>query len=109
MEIENKPQQYQFFLDVSGSVGGSLNYWNTISEILSLYATQIQHFYFWDTSIEIVDKKVLEAAIEKKMGRGGTSPSLVAQECSRLNYKNIILITDGQVGDGDVRQCDTLL
>jgi hypothetical protein len=32
-------------------------------------------------------------------GGGGTSPSLVAKECVEKNFKNIILITDGQVGD----------
>ncbi len=43
------------------------------------------------------------------MGRGGTSPSLVAKQIMAKNLKNIILITDGQVGDNEVRTCDTLL
>lgn len=43
------------------------------------------------------------------MGRGGTQPSLVAEVCSGNKYKNIILITDGQVGDQDVNACDKLL
>jgi hypothetical protein len=37
MEAE-KPQLYSFFLDVSGSVGSSKNYWDTVAEIVSLYA-----------------------------------------------------------------------
>jgi hypothetical protein len=60
----------------------------------------------WDTSIETVDKKELEKVIAKQMGRGGTSPSLVAKECVNKSIKNIILITDGQVGDADVKSCD---
>ena len=43
------------------------------------------------------------------MGRGGTSPSLVAKKINEKNYKNIILITDGQVGDNEVNTCDSLL
>lgn len=43
------------------------------------------------------------------MGRGGTSPDLVARECVRANLKQIILITDGQVMDRDVQSCDQIL
>jgi hypothetical protein len=46
-------------LDVSGSVGGSPNYWNTVSQILTLYGPEIESFYFWDTRLELVDKKKL--------------------------------------------------
>ena len=44
-------------LDVSGSVGGSENYWNTVSEIVAKYGQEIGHYYFWDSSIENVGKK----------------------------------------------------
>ncbi len=37
MEAELKHDKYQFFLDISGSVGGSDNYWKTVSEIVTLY------------------------------------------------------------------------
>jgi hypothetical protein len=51
----------------------------------------------------------LEVQIAKKAGKGGTSPQVVAKEIISKNYKKIILITDGQVGDGDVRECDKIL
>ena len=40
------------------------------------------------------------------MGRGGTSPELVAQEVIQKGLKKIILITDGQVSDHSVQKCD---
>lgn len=43
------------------------------------------------------------------MGRGGTSPELVAQEVVRIGLKKIILVTDGQVSDHSVQACDKLL
>ena len=61
-------------LDVSGSVGGSDNYWNTVKEIIAKYGQEIKHYYFWDSSIENAGKKNVETAINRKMGRGGTSP-----------------------------------
>jgi hypothetical protein len=44
--------------------------------------------------------------IKKKKGRGGTEPSVVANMVINENYKNIILITDGQIGDHSVKACD---
>ena len=66
-------------LDISGSVGGSENYWNTIGELIALYGQQIDKYYFWDSSIELTTKKQYETAIIQKKGRGGTSPELVAK------------------------------
>jgi hypothetical protein len=34
MEAEKK---YNLYIDVSGSVGGSANYWDTVNQILTLY------------------------------------------------------------------------
>lgn len=44
-----------------------------------------------------------------KRGTGGTSPEHVATEITRNKYKNIILITDGEVGDHSVHKCDNIL
>ena len=64
-----------------------------------MYAPEIEKYYLWDSSIELVDKKQFEKAINDRRGRGGTSPSLVATECVQKNIKTVILITDGQVED----------
>lgn len=109
MEGEKPQQKYIIFLDTSGSVGGSTTYWNTVNDLLTMYANDTEKYYFWNTSIETIGKKRYEQAIKEKKGWGGTSPSLVANECVKENYKNIILITDGQVGDSDVRECDKVL
>jgi hypothetical protein len=66
------------FLDTSGSVGGSINYWTTVKDVLSLYGPKIKKYYFWNSNLEPIDKKRFEQAIEERKGWGGTSPSLVA-------------------------------
>lgn len=43
------------------------------------------------------------------MGRGGTSPELVAQKVIKKGLKKIILVTDGQVSDHSVQKCDEFL
>lgn len=55
MDIDSA--KYALMLDVSGSVGGSDNYWNTVSEIVAKYGQEIEHYYFWDSSIENAGKK----------------------------------------------------
>lgn len=107
MDPEN--EKFAFMLDVSGSVGGSENYWDTIGQLIAMYGQDIGHYYFWDSRIEEVNKKNMEQAIAKRMGRGGTSPELVAQEVVQKGLKKIILITDGQVSDHSVQQCDKTL
>ena len=67
-------EKYQFFLDVSGSVGGSENYWTTVNDLMTLYSPDVENFYFWDSNIEKTDKKSVENWIQKRTGRGGTSP-----------------------------------
>jgi hypothetical protein len=102
-------EKFCIMLDTSGSVGGSKNYWNTINDILSLHGPQIGHFYFWNTSIEEINRKRFEQAITERRGWGGTAPELVADEVIRKNIKKIIMITDGQVSDNSVNKCDKVL
>jgi len=61
-------------LDISGSVGGSDNYWSTVNDILTQYGPDIETFYFWDNSVSVGTKKQLEELILSKRGRGGTNP-----------------------------------
>ena len=44
-------QKYAFMLDVSGSVGGSVNYYETVSNLVSMYGQEIGSYYFWDSRI----------------------------------------------------------
>ena len=100
---------YCFMVDISGSVGGSAHYWGMVGELVALYGQEVKEYYFWDSSIEVATKKQMEGAIEKRTGRGGTSPELVAQEIVKKQLKRIILITDGQVSDHSVKRCDEIL
>lgn len=43
--MEPEVQKFAFMVDVSGSTGGSDNYWKTVGDILSLYADQIGFYY----------------------------------------------------------------
>lgn len=96
-------------LDTSGSTGNSSNYWPAVQELLALYGQKIDSFYFWNTTIQKVDKKRFQKALVQKKGWGGTRSSLVAEEVIKKGLKKIILITDGQVSDQDVQECDKIL
>jgi hypothetical protein len=104
-----KEEPFVFMLDVSGSTGGSENYWTTTNEIFKQFDNQISHYYQWDTNIKEVSKEEMENHIKNKRGGGGTNPHLVADEVVKKGYKKIILITDGQVSDNDVSNCDQKL
>lgn len=67
-------EKYQFFLDISGSVGGSVNYWNTVNDLLTLYGPDVENYYFWDSHVQRTDKKTVEKYIKNKTGCNGTSP-----------------------------------
>lgn len=51
----------------------------------------------------------MQIQIQKKAGKGGTSPEVVAQQIVKNNLKKVILITDGQVSDHNVVNCDKIL
>ena len=101
MEVEHP--KYSIMLDTSGSTGGSQNYWTSVQEIMNLYAKDTESYYFWNSSIEKIDKKRFQKAIDERKGWGGTSSALVAKEVVEKKLKSIILITDGQVSDHDVQ------
>ena len=50
-------EKYAFMVDVSGSTGGSDNYWNTVRDVHSLHANDIGLYYEWDSGINNVTKK----------------------------------------------------
>lgn len=94
------------FVDNSGSVGNSQNYWGAVETVINKYAKDISHYYLWNSQINKSSLKEIEGWIKSKKGTGGTSPQLVAAEVVQSQFKNIILITDGEVGDGNVQACD---
>ena len=97
---------YTLFVDNSGSVGNSQNYWGAVQTVINKYAKDITEYYLWNSQISKSSLKELEGWIKSKKGTGGTSPQLVANEVVQRKIKNIILITDGEVGDHNVQACD---
>lgn len=97
------------FVDNSGSVGSCTTYWQTVSDINTQYAKDISHYYFWNSSYYTVTPKVFDEKCIAMRGEGGTSPELVAQVVVKEKFPNIILITDGEVGDYSVKECDRIL
>ena len=102
-------ESFALFVDNSGSVGGCTNYWDTVNNILIEYARDITHFYYWHSNCGLTTKKEFEIWAASKRGTGGTSPETVAQEIVNQEFSNIILVTDGEVGDYNVSACDKIL
>jgi len=74
------------FVDNSGSVGGSENYWSTVSHIITQYGADINDVYLWNSTA---------GPILTRKGTGGTNPENVAQVIVQNKYQRIILVTDG--------------
>lgn len=99
-------ESYALFVDNSGSVGGSQNYWDTVQHIITQYSKDIAHYYLWNSNCKEESLKTLEKSISTRQGTGGTSPEYVAYEIVAKKYSRIILVTDGEVGNDSVKRCD---
>jgi hypothetical protein len=95
---------YALFVDNSGSVGGSQNYWDTVQQIITQFGKDISHYYLWNSNCGLSTLKDLEKSISSKQGIGGTNPDDVATEIVNKKFSRIILVTDGEVGS--VQRCD---
>lgn len=100
---------FALFVDNSGSVGGCIHYWQTVSDIIAEYGKDITHYYLWNSQCHLSSKKEMEQSIESKRGTGGTNPEHVAIEIVAKQFTSIILVTDGEVGDHSVQACDRKL
>ena len=78
--MEAQKKQYAIMLDISGSTGGSVNYYEGVRDVLAMHGQNINKYYFWDSKIDKVDKKQFQKAINERRGRGGTTSSLVANQ-----------------------------
>lgn len=86
---------YALFVDNSGSVGGSANYWGTVQNIIAQYAKDISHYYLWNSNCNTSSLKELDQWILSKKGTGGTSPEYVASTIIDKKFTHVILVTDG--------------
>jgi hypothetical protein len=92
-----------YFVDVSGSTSGELEYWKLVDQIVPNGSKVI----FWSTVVR--DITVYETGYEKywrKYG-GGTDPTCFVPNIP--NGSDITIITDGQIGNSEVHNCDLAL
>lgn len=90
-------------VDNSGSTGGRKNYHDYYTKLI----TNEQTYMLWNTSATVVTLKQLNENAKKNHGDGGTCPQVVATLLK--NGDNVIIVTDGQVGDSDVQECVRIL
>mgnify|MGYP000950688792 FL=1 len=74
--------------------------------IITPFAKDITHYFLWNSNCGQTTLKEMEASIASRKGTGGTSPEHVASTIVNAGFRNIILVTDGEVGDGSVQSCD---
>lgn len=51
---------YALYVDNSGSVGGSANYWNTVGDIIAKYGANIKEYFLWNSLVYPSNKKAME-------------------------------------------------
>lgn len=102
---------YNIFLDISGSVDKSNHYWNTVNDIYNNYKNEIDGYYVWDNGPKKIRETIFQNYIKNKTGYGGTEPSQIIKyiKTKEPEIKNIILITDGDVGDKEVSYMDDMM
>jgi len=99
------------YIDCSGSTGGSRSYWNKVKVIIDQARkdyTEVRYF-FWDNNAYKVSRLDVNNRIMKMTGGGGTSPSCFASEKKLPALSDVIIITDGQVSEGEVTKCDKII
>ena len=92
-------------IDYSGSTGNNSNYWNSAKQLINSHPKS--KIIFWDTSAKLTTYQDALKMANIMKGHGGTQPqcfaSMVPDKC------NLIIVTDGQIYQGDVQKCDTIL
>lgn len=92
-------------IDCSGSTGGCKGYWQKVKSLID--ANQDANLVMWDNDASIWMRKDVLSNIQKNKGHGGTSPSsfanIIPDNCK------VAIITDGQVGPGEVDRCDNII
>jgi len=92
-------------IDYSGSTGNCASYWEYVSGVLN--KTSKPKIIFWDNQAKITSIIEAQSIIKRKLGNGGTCPSCLVNLLPAKS--NIVIITDGQVDQGEVTRCDQLL
>lgn len=92
--------------DYSGSTGGSVFYHETTKKILQEYNGPV---LLWDDKTILTTMKELAGINNRREGRGGTYPHVIAEHCIRNKYKGkLVVISDGQVSNSEIDRVDGL-
>lgn len=100
--------------DYSGSTAGTVLYHDTVRRILDDVRREVPakdiSIVLWDNNLEDATMSHYKDILSRRKGRGMTCPSLVARRCVTTGFTgHLILITDGEVGTGEIDSCDEIL
>jgi hypothetical protein len=100
------PQPTHLLLDISGSTGGCGRYYQYALEVFNRLArTGPVTVYVWDDSIRHVSNAQFIEICGHCCGGGGTYPHVMAPTQYTPDRGNIVIITDGDISDGDANRC----
>ena len=110
-KVDLKKLKTLFAFDNSGSIRGNTVYFNEIKRIVQKYSKNGDKYFLWDDRYEEKTKSEIEKWIQNKRGSGGTSSEKIAEisNISPNHREHLIIVTDGRVGEGHIRQSDILM
>ncbi len=98
-----------FAIDYSGSTDGDDFYHTNVKSILDAKHKNEDDIIIWDSSAKFITYNEYLEINKKKIGNGGTSPQSIFdlyKNKEKINYSEFILISDGQVDQNEVENCD---
>lgn len=101
-----------FAIDYSGATSNEINYWKKVSEQISPTTNENTKYIFWNNKRNptVIDKEKVQERIKTCEGYYGTDPSTfipaVAKLAERVSDICLTIITDGQVGKEEIKNCD---
>lgn len=113
--MDNKAinNEYLLLVDVSGSTGNNAGYWNKCKEIyenlVERHGRDNVKIIMWDTTAVHSSESEFLYRVAHRTGGGGTYPYVIAHPEMTPPNSKIVIITDGQVSDGDVATCERIV
>lgn len=98
--------------DGSGSTGNQAHYHDETQRIVSNLdaASPKMKILFWDTSHRTITERELAQINKERKGGGGTESACIAEYVRATDFHgDLVIITDGQVSEGSVDRCASLL
>ena len=98
-----------FAIDYSGSTAGVTFYHDNVKQILDSKYRKGDDIIIWDHESKFIPYNDYMKINKEKRGNGGTYPSIIFnlfKGKKSIHYSEFILISDGQVGQYEVEECD---